>query len=64
MNEIPVETRPKKKIAKIISGEISHENPLGSNKIKGNEKKKPEIIVTEARAEDLIWLSLNKILLE
>ena len=38
----------------MISGEISHENALGSIRIKGNEKKKPEIIVTEARAEDLI----------
>ena len=54
MKEIPVETRPKKKMAKMISGEISHENPLGSIRINGNEKKKPEIIVTDARAEDLM----------
>ena len=64
MKEIPVETRPKKKMAKMISGEIFHENPLGSTRINGNEKKKPEIIVTDARAEDLMWLSLNKILFE
>jgi hypothetical protein len=54
MKDIPVETSPRKKIAKIICGDRFNENSEVSMKIKGKEKKNPEIIVTDAKAADLI----------
>ena len=41
-------------IAKIIFKDKSNEKFVGSKKINGNEKKNPEIIVTDARAADLM----------
>ena len=64
MKDTPVETSPRKKIAKIICGDRFNENSEVSIKIKGKEKKNPEIIVTDAKAADLIWLSLKRILFE
>ena len=51
---MPVDTKPKNKIAKYISISKSKENALGSRKNNGIENIKPEIIVAEAKADDLM----------
>ena len=61
---MPVDTNPRKKIAKIIFKDKSNEKFVGSKMINGNEKKNPEIMVTDARAADVMWFSLKRILFE
>ena len=54
MKEMPVETNPRKKTAKYVFRDKSKEKDCGSDRNKGMEKMKPDIIVAEASAEDFI----------
>ena len=64
INEIPVETSPRNKVAKKVFSDRSNEKDCGSDRNKGIEKTKPDSIVAEARADEFIWFNLNKTLFE